>query len=92
LLIDVQFSFFSATLTTSVSGSYHEDNALANITITGWSRDGEYAACSGVVIMAGGKILDSKQVDIITGNSTVYVTGLEGVAKAFHSNLTIMFK
>jgi alpha-glucosidase len=90
-LADVQFSFSNTILTTSVAGSYDDSNALANITIAGWSRDDGNAACSAVEIMADGKRLDSKNIKIIIDESAVYVTGLEGVAKAFHANLSISF-
>ena len=67
-----------------MSGSYDDTNALANITIAGWPQ-----GCSAVKVMAGGKSADSGNVKIESGNGAVYVTGLEGVAKAFGADLSI---
>jgi hypothetical protein len=69
-----------------VSGSYQDTNALAIITIAGWSQ-----GCSAVKITAGGKSVDAGNLNISSGNGTVYVTGLEGVARAFDADLSITF-
>jgi hypothetical protein len=59
---------------------------LANITIAGWSQ-----GCSAAKITAGGKSVDVGNLNISSGNGTVYVTGLDGVARAFDADLSITF-
>jgi alpha-glucosidase len=86
-----QFSFANATLTTSVTGCYDDTNVLANITIAGWFTDSGHAGCSAVKIMASGIDVHPGNVKVTSGNGVVNVTGLEGVAKAFHGNLAITF-
>ena len=92
VLISEQFAFANSMLTTSVSGTYDDTNALANITIAGWTNNGSHAGCSGVDVFADGKSVESKSVKITNANGTVYVTGLEGVARAFGGDLSISFK
>jgi hypothetical protein len=75
----------------SVAGSFDDTNALANITIAGWSQESGRDGCSAVKIMTGGKMVDSSNVKITSGNGAVYVTGLEGLAKAFRANWSITF-
>jgi hypothetical protein len=75
----------------SVTGSYEDCNALANITIAGWPQDSGHAGCSTVKITAGGRSVDSGNVKITSGDGVAYVTGLECVAKAFDANLCISF-
>jgi hypothetical protein len=74
-----------------VAGSYDDTNALANITIAGWSQDLGRAACTAVDIIAGGESVDSDSVQITSSNGTVYITGLEVVSKAFDRDLSITF-
>jgi alpha-glucosidase len=69
-----------------VSGSYQDTNALANITIAGWSQ-----GCSAVKITASGKSVSVGNVKISSSNGALYVMGLDGVAKAFDANLSITF-
>ncbi|OAG14111.1 hypothetical protein CC77DRAFT_1067362 [Alternaria alternata] len=88
---EIKFSFANATLTTSMTGSYEDTNALANITIAGWVQDNSLIECSAVKIMSGGRSVDSGNVKITSDNGAVHVTGLEDVAKAFHANLSIIF-
>ncbi|RYN23236.1 hypothetical protein AA0114_g12846 [Alternaria tenuissima] len=88
---EIKFSFANATLTTSMTGSYEDTNALANITIASWVQDNSLVECSAVKIMSGGRGVDSGNVKITSDNSAVHVTGLEDVARAFHSNLSISF-
>lgn len=74
-----------------MTGSYDDTNALANITIAGWSTGSGYDGCSGVRIMAGGKSVYTGDVKITSGNGAIHVAGLENITKAFHANLTITF-
>jgi hypothetical protein len=74
-----------------MTGSYEDTNALANITIAGWVQDDSLVKCSAVKIMSGGRSVDSGNVKITSDNGAVHVTGLEDVARAFHSNLSISF-
>ena len=92
VLISEQFAFANSMLTTSVSGTYDDTNALTNITIAGWTNNGGHAGCSGVDIFADGKSVESKNVEITNANGTVYVTGLQGIARAFGGDLSISFK
>ncbi|KAJ4379014.1 hypothetical protein N0V86_005891 [Didymella sp. IMI 355093] len=85
---EIQFSFANATLTSCVTGSYDDTNALANITIAGWS-DGD--KCNAVEVSAGGQKVSSQDVKIVNDNGAVYVTGLQSVAKAFGADLVVKF-
>jgi hypothetical protein len=75
-------------LTSCVTGSYDDTNALANITIAGW-LDGD--KCSTVEVSAGGQKVSSQDVEIVNDNGAVYVTGLQSVAKAFGADLVVKF-
>ncbi|CAI9633455.1 unnamed protein product [Alternaria burnsii] len=88
---EIKFSFANATLSTSITGSYQDTNALANITIAGWFQDNSLAECSTIKIMSGGRNVDSGNVKIASDNGAMHVTGLEDVANAFHANLSIIF-
>jgi len=88
---EVQFQFQSSTLTAVTSGSYTDNNPLANITVTGWSTDSGDTKCSGIEISINGQAVDGGKVSVSSEKGATHLTGLENLFKdgAFTQNLAV---